>query len=108
MAYLSLTLPGGQTVNPPGGAPDGGLDVLGKALNNGLTWFIIVGVILFLISIVWAGVLWAQSGGDKSKLAAARARITWSIIGLVIVFLVFFILSFIGYFFGVGNKLLGQ
>jgi len=96
-----MTLPGGQTVNAPASVPTGGIDFLGAVLRNGLTYFMIAAIILCLISMVWSGVQWTSSSGDKSKIAAARGRITWSIVGLVIVLSVFFILNIISYFFGV-------
>jgi hypothetical protein len=96
-----MQLPGGQTVNAPAGVPTGGLDFFGGVLRNGLVYFIIAAIILSLISMTWSGVQWASSGGDKAKVAAARGRITWTIIGLVIVLSVFFILSLISYFFNV-------
>lgn len=101
MKEIAITLPGNQTIHPPGGAPEGGLDFLSGVLKNGLTIFMILGVILCVISIVWSGVQWAGSSGDKSKITQARSRIIWSVVGLVIIFTVFFILSMLGYFFNV-------
>jgi hypothetical protein len=98
---LSMTLPGGQKVEPPAGVPKGGLDFLGGVLRNGLTYFLIFAIVLCLISITWSGVQWASASGDKEKISRARGRITWSIVGLVIVSLTFFILSLVGYFFNV-------
>ncbi len=98
---LALTLPGGAAIAPPKNVPNGGLDYLGKVLSNGLTMFMTVGIILCLIFIVWSGVQWATSSGDKNKLASARGRITWAIVGLVIILLVFFILNVVGKLFGV-------
>ena len=38
-------------------------------------------------------------GGDKAKLTAARARITYAIIGLIVAMGAFFIISIVGYIF---------
>jgi hypothetical protein len=101
MAYLALTLPGGQTITAPGSIPSGGMNVLSKVIANSINIFIIVCIILCLFSAVWAGVQWSASNGDKSKITAARARITWSIVGLVIVLLAFLIVNSVGYVFHV-------
>lgn len=101
---LALTLPGGQSIEAPKNVPQGGVDYLGKVLSNGLGLFMTVAVVLVLFFLVWAGIQWAGSNGDKNKLASARARITWAIIGLVVVMLTFFILSAIGGLFGVKLK----
>ena len=101
MDLLAVNLPGGQNVQPPSQIPTGGLDTLGKALSNGITIIIIAVAILSVIMIVWAGFQWSSSGGDKGKVAAARARITWSIIGLIIALAATIFVNIFGYFFGV-------
>jgi len=103
---LALTLPGangqpGQTINPPTHIPKGGLTTLSGALSSGITLFLIFGVILTLVIIIWSGVQWAASGGDKAKLQSARNRITWAVIGFILLLLSFFILNIVGYFFKV-------
>lgn len=101
MKYLSLTI-GGQTVQPPSSlGPKGGLSTMQGAIGNAVNIMIILAVILAIIVAVWSGIQWTTSGGDKGKIAAARARLTWSIVGLVIVFASFMILSIIGYLFKV-------
>jgi magnesium-transporting ATPase (P-type) len=101
MDYLALTLPGAQNIQPPKDIPTGGLSVLSKALNGGITIFIIATVIITIIFIVWSGFQWAYSGGDKSKVAAARGRMTWAVIGLIIALAAVFIINILGSFFGV-------
>lgn len=98
-------MPGGQTIEGPKSIPSGGLDTIYKALGNGLTFFFIAAVALSLVFLVLGGIQWTSSGGDKNKVAAARAKITWAIVGLIITLLTYFIIAVIGYFFGV--QLLG-
>ena len=95
------TLPGGQTLQAPANVPTGGIDLLSKVLKNGLNIFIIAAIVLCLFSIAWAGFQWASSSGDKERVAHARLRMTWAIVGLVVVFATFFILNLIAYFFNV-------
>ena len=101
MEYLAVTFPGGLTINAPNTIPQGGLPTLQKILSNGITLFMIAGIILALILLAWGGINWIYSGGDKSKLQSARAQITWALIGLVLLFLSFFILGIISYLFNI-------
>jgi hypothetical protein len=92
---------GGQPVNVPDGFPHGGLGTLQTYLNNFLTLFMLIGMFLMVIYIVWAGIQWITSGGDKQKLATARGRLTWAVVGFIILMLSFFIVNAVGYFFKV-------
>src|SRR5437870_3803797 len=107
MTYLSLTLPGGQTINPGTGLPTGGLTTVVKVIANALTLLLILVTILTLVYLIWGGINWTTSGGDKSKVAQARAKITYAIIGLIIAFISFGLLSLFGYFFGVNLLSIG-
>jgi hypothetical protein len=103
---LALTIPGangqpGVQVTAPKSIPSGGADRLNTAISGGITIMIIAAIVLCLISIVWAGIQWTSSSGDKAKVASARARLTYSIIGLIVVLLAFFIVNVLGSFFGV-------
>jgi hypothetical protein len=101
MQYLALTLPGGKTISAPGGVPTGGLSMVSKIIGNFITIMLIVTVILTLVFLIWGGVQWVQSGGDKQKLASARSRLTYAIIGLVVALLSFAVISIVGSVFNV-------
>jgi len=75
--------------------------MLEKILSLGIQVFLIVVIIAALFYLVWAGIRWAQSGGDSSKLQAARQQIVFAIIGIVVAFLGFAIITFMGGIFGV-------
>jgi len=92
---------GGDVIKQPSGIPSGGLADLQGILSTAILLFIIVGSFLLVIYIVWAGIQWITSGGDKAKLTAARGKLTWAIIGLVVVLSSFFIIDAIGYLFKV-------
>lgn len=88
MNYLALTLPGGEKITPPSGVPTGGLSPTGSNLINLiLNLLFIVGLVLAIVFIIFAGLQWILSGGDKQKLQAARNRLTYSIIGFLIIIL---------------------
>ena len=41
------------------------------------------------------------SAGDKQKIASAKQRMTYALVGLIVVFLSFFIVNFVTGFFGI-------
>ncbi len=106
MSLLAITLPGGPNggsvqINPPAGIPQGGIAVTSKVIGNATSIMLILTVILSLIFLIVGGMQWIQSGGDKQKVAGARARITYAIIGLVIALVSFFIVNVVGLVFNV-------
>jgi len=63
----------------------------------------VVAVIVALLYLVYGGFRWLVSGGDKSQVAAAREHLVAAIIGLVIIFLSYFILNLLLTFFRIGS-----
>lgn len=98
---LTLSVPGFEEIGAPEGVPTGGLNEGSAILQWGVTLLIVVGVVVALFMLIYSGIQWIQSGGDKEKLTAARHRIIYTIIGLVVVFLSFMIVNVIGALFGV-------
>jgi len=77
----------------------------GLAFYIGQLWktIIIVGSLAFLIYLVWGGIEWITSGGDKTKTETARGRITATLAGLAIVAASWALIKIISYFFGVDS-----
>lgn len=101
-AVIMLTLPGNRSLQAPSGIPTGGLEGDGgKIIQNSLTVLMVITIILVLFFLIWAGIKWITSEGDKQKVQSARSTLTYAIIGLVIVFLSFFILSIFNFLFGI-------
>jgi hypothetical protein len=73
----------------------------GVIIRYGVTIAIIAAIILALFFLIWGGLQWITSGGDKAKLEGARKTLTFAVIGLIVVFLGFFIVNTLGRFFGV-------
>lgn len=99
MSYLAVRPFEGGDI--PTSVPQGGLTKLTTILSNAITLFMIAALILVVIYFIWGGIQWIMSGGEKSKVAAARSKLTWAIIGFIIVLLSFFIVNTLGFFFGV-------
>ncbi len=71
-------------------------DVIGKVIQVVL----VVAIVLALFFLIWGGIKWVTSGGDKTKVETARNTIIAAIIGLVIALLSFFILRVVLSLFG--------
>lgn len=92
-----LKLPGGQTITIPG---VGGSSTVEKATLGGflsplLNVVLLIASVLMFVWMVWGIFEYIFAGGDKEKLGKARSRITWAIIGFIIVLLAFTISQYI-------------
>lgn len=74
---------------------------LSTFLPNFIGLGFIIGALVFFFMIVWGAIQWISSGGDKQSLEAARGRITSAIVGIIILFASFAIISVIEKFFGI-------
>lgn len=54
---------------------------------------IVLGIVLSLIFLLYGGVRWILSGGDKGKVDSARSTIVAAIVGLIIVILAYIIIN---------------
>ncbi len=112
IASLTFALPAYAqvNVNPCGTTSTGGFVAplckfsaadIGRIIGVIVTTLLILAAIIALLFLIWGGIRWITSGGDKAKVESARNTIISAIIGLVIAFLAFFILTLILNFFGV-------
>lgn len=74
---------------------------LGDLISAGVSAIIVIAGLLTFIMLVWGGLEWLTSGGDKSKYEAARNRITSALIGLAIVSAAWAIMQLVAFFFGI-------
>ena len=87
-------------------APTGNFAPLTTITIPGILSALVIGVlviaaILFFFMLVIGGIRWITSGGDKGGTEAARNQITAALIGLVIVFAAWAIISLVGTLFGI-------
>jgi hypothetical protein len=68
---------------------------LGTTIGRVITILLIVAVIISVIFLIWGGIRWITSGGDKGKVDSARGTIVAAIVGLILAFLAFFIVNVI-------------
>lgn len=64
-----------------------------------ITFIFVVAIIASLLFLIWGGFKWLTSGGDKAAVQTARDHIVAAIIGLVVIFLSYFILNLLLRFF---------
>ena len=81
--------------------PQAGIKDIGKLLSAGIQVALIVAAILTFAFLVWGGIQWIVSGGDKTQTQAARDRITMALVGLGIVAAAWALMKIIGFFFGI-------
>lgn len=98
MKILALTI-GGNTIRGVAGMPTGGTAETFWIISDFTGILVLAGIIIALFFLVWGGISWITSGGDKQKINQARDKIFYAIIGLIIIFLSFFIINSIYYFF---------
>lgn len=114
--YLFLALPAfAQTVDPCTATPDtltnpiakvlctlGGPEGenLGTTIRNIAVFFIVLAVLIALLYLLYGGIKWITSRGEKDQVEAARNHIIAAIIGLIVVFLAIFIVSLVLAAFG--------
>lgn len=80
-------------------------DILGTILTNAVTILIVVAIALSLFFIIVSGIKWTTSGGDEKQVEAARSRLKYAVLGLIVALSSFFIIQFIAKFFGVSSPL---
>ena len=110
-AALSLALPAYATVNVDPCANMGTLaalcnlksDKFGSLVGEVVTVLLILAALIALFFLIWGGIRWITSSGDKAKVEAARNTIISALIGLIIAFLAYFILTVILGLFGLNT-----
>ena len=92
----SLTLPDGTTVSGPvNWATD-----IGKVINKAVPFvfaFAGLGLLLMLLS---AGFDYLTSAGDEKKLETAKQRLTYALVGFLIIFTAFWLVQIAAKIFG--------
>ena len=74
---------------------------LGVFISKTMGAALIIAALLVFIYLVWGGIQWITSGGDKGKTEEARNRITAALVGLAIVAAAWAVIQLIAYFFGI-------
>ncbi len=78
-------------------------DKAGGIIGTVLTFLLIAAVIIALFYLVYGGIRWITSGGDKGKVDEARKHIVAAIVGLIVAFVAYFIVQIVLSAFGLGD-----
>lgn len=105
MLTLLAQVPGGPDVVIDQGATLYRVTDFGLLITRVLNVAGSIAGLLILGYLIWGGLDWILAQGDKSKVEAARAKITQGVIGLTAFLAVFAIYAIISYFLGLGNHL---
>lgn len=87
---LALTLPGGQTIDNP--VPQ--FKTLADFISPLLNIAFYIAVFLAFYFLVWGAFQYILASGKKEELAKAKARITWALVGLMVVFMAYLIATY--------------
>ncbi len=94
---IALELPGGNKIPMPSGlkSPSGGdFTDLASFISPLLNIVFYIAVFLAFYYLIGGAFQYIMAQGKKEDLAKARARITWALVGLIIVFMAYFIAKF--------------
>lgn len=80
-----------------------GYFVFSDFMNAALRLAFIVAIIGVLVMLIWGGVSWVISGGEKEAVGEARKRIVNALIGLAILAVAFAIANFAASFLGISD-----
>ncbi len=74
---------------------------LGNFISKLMGVALVIAAIMVFVYLVWGGLQWITSGGDKGKTEEARNRITAALVGLAIVAAAWAVIQLVSYFFGI-------
>ena len=75
----------------------------GSVIGQIIAFMFALAVIIAILYFIYGGIKWVMSRGDKTQLEDARNHILAAIIGLIVVFLAFFLINIVlGVFTGKG------
>lgn len=77
-----------------------GVEFIPSLIRGIIASILVVGGLIFVFMILWGGIKYITSEGDKAQAETARKTITNSLIGLVISFALYAIVTLVGCFFG--------
>ena len=72
-----------------------------KTIGNLIFFVVLIAIVVALLYLLYGGVKWITSRGEKDQVEAARNHIIAAIVGLIVVFLAIFVLSIILAAFGI-------
>lgn len=91
---LAITLPGFSPIPNPVPSLKPEFTNVASLISGLLTIALYIGAFLAFYYLVWGTYQYILARGDKEALAKARARITWAIVGFIVVISAFLIATY--------------
>ena len=88
-------------ISPKGSFVGLGNLTIPNIVSSAIQLILVISALIAFIFLIVGGIRWITAGGDKEKTAGAQKTLTSALVGLVIVFAAWAIMSLIGKFFGV-------
>lgn len=88
-------------IKPPGGFGNLENITLPGIISTLIKLVLVVAALIAFFYLVWGGIKWITSGGDKDQTAKAQGTITAALVGLVIVFAAWAIIKLLEQFFDI-------
>lgn len=92
---LAQTIPGLKDIFDASQKAPNKITNLGGLVSSFINIMFYAAIFLAFYFLVWGAFAYIMAQGKKEDLAKARDRITWALIGLIIILLSFFIASFV-------------
>lgn len=73
----------------------------GKLIGGIVGIMLVVATLFAFFYLIWGGIQWITSGGDKAGVESAQHRIQAALLGLLIVFAVWALFTVVGRFLGI-------
>jgi len=88
-------------ISPKGSFIGLGTLTIPNIVSGAIQLILVLAALIAFIFLIVGGIRWITAGGDKEKTAGAQKTLTSALVGLVIVFAAWAIMSLIGKFFGI-------
>lgn len=92
-------------IPPPGSIVNASLENIPQFI---IQLVFVIGILIAIVFLIYGGIKWVLSGGDKTAVEAARNHIVAAIVGLVIIAGSFVIFSLVFQLLGAQNPILGR
>jgi hypothetical protein len=92
--FSGITVPGGYSLVQANSTP-------GAIVYSILTYTISFAGLALLVYLLWGGLEIMLSKGDPKAMQAAQARITYAILGFILIFLAYTLTKLVGLVFGI-------
>jgi TRAP-type C4-dicarboxylate transport system permease small subunit len=88
-------------LQPPTGFENLAKISLPGLISTGIKLVLVVAALISFIFLVYGGIRWITSQGDKERMTAAQSTITAALVGLIVVFAAWAIMKLLEAFFGI-------